>query len=103
MAVDPTTGRGGVVVQSFPTEAEAHTKVSALRDAGFTADDISVVARDEARARAVAADTGVETAKGAGIGAATGGVLGAIAGLLAGAAVLAVPGVGIVLAGPLAL
>jgi hypothetical protein len=103
MAVDPTTERRGVVVQSFPTEAEAHAKVRALRDAGFTADDISIVARDEERARVVAADTGIETAKGAGIGAATGGVLGAIAGLLAGAAVLAVPGVGIVLAGPLAL
>src|SRR5205085_2651376 len=103
MVLEQTRQRGGIVVQSFVTQAAAEAAVRALRDAGFTNDEISVVARDDARARAVVADTGGETAKGAGIGAVTGGVLGAIVGLLAGAAVLAVPGVGIVLAGPLAL
>ena len=102
MVLEQTRQRGGIVVQSFATQADAETAVRALRDAGFSNDEISVVARDEERARGVVADTGGETAKGAGIGAATGGVLGALAGLLVGAAVIAIPGVGIVLAGPLA-
>jgi hypothetical protein len=101
--VQEQTSSRGAVVQSYATEAEAEAAVRSLRDAGFTSDEISVVSRDPVRARTVAEDTGVEVAKGAGIGAATGGVLGAIAGLLAGAAIVTVPGVGIILAGPLAL
>src|SRR4051794_14216180 len=102
MVQEQTVPRG-VVVQNYATEAEAEAAVHTLRDAGFTSDEISVVSRDPERARTVAEDTGVEVAKGAGIGAATGGVLGAIAGLLVGATMIAVPGVGIVLAGPLAV
>ncbi len=102
MVFDAARVHGDTVVQSFSTQAAAEAAVRALREAEFTGDEISVVVRDEDRARILAADTGAETAKGAGIGAATGGVLGVIAGLLVGAAVITIPGVGIVLAGPLA-
>ena len=97
----------GVVVESFARASDAEAAIRALRDAGFSTDAISVVARDENRAQRVAddagaTDTGADVGKGAGIGALTGAGLGALAGVLAGATALAIPGVGIVLAGPLA-
>ena len=97
----------GVVVESFARESDAEAAVRALRDAGFSTDAISVVARDESRAQTVAEDagandTGSDVAKGAGIGALTGAGLGALGGVLVGATALAIPGIGIVLAGPLA-
>lgn len=102
MAYDRGTVTGGLVLASFARQADAETAVRGLMDAGFGADEISVVAREESRAREVADDTGADVAKGAGIGAATGGVLGALAGLLVGATALAIPGIGVVVAGPLA-
>lgn len=102
MTFDRYRQEGGIVVESYAGESDAERAVRALRDAGFGADDVSIVARDEGRAEAVAQDTGTDTAEGAGIGAATGGVLGALGGLLVGATALTIPGVGIVLAGPLA-
>ena len=97
------TGRyQGIVVQSFATEAEAEDAVRDLLDAGFTADEVSVVAQDAERAEAVTGDTAEDVAAGTGIGAVTGGVLGGIIGLLVGAAAIAIPGIGIVVAGPLA-
>ncbi len=102
MTFDRYRQEGGIVVESYGNESEAERAVRVLRDAGFDADEISIVARDEDRARDVAQDTGTDTAEGAGIGAATGGVLGALGGLLLGATALTIPGIGIVLAGPLA-
>lgn len=92
----------GVVVHSYRSEDEAERAVRMLTDAGFTADNISIVAKDRGRAERVADDTGEDVATGAGIGAATGGVLGGLAGLLVGATALTIPGIGIVIAGPLA-
>jgi hypothetical protein len=92
----------GVVVQGYGNESDAEMAVRELYDAGFTADEISVVARDDESAATVAGATGDDVAAGTGIGAVTGGVLGGIVGLLVGAAALAIPGIGIVVAGPLA-
>ena len=103
MSATQTTRHEGVVVQNFRNEADAENAVRALRDAGFTADEISVVAQDRDRAEGVAGGTGEDVAAGTGIGAATGGVLGGIVGLLVGAAAVAIPGIGIVIAGPLAV
>lgn len=102
MTAAQPTRHEGVVVQNFYTEADAENAVRALRDAGFTTDNISVVAQDKDRATAVADDTAEDVAAETGIGAVTGGVLGGIVGLLVGAAAIAVPGIGIVIAGPLA-
>lgn len=93
---------GGLVLGSFSNVADAEAAVRRLMDAGFGSDDISIIARDEGRAQQVADDTGADVGKGAGIGALTGGVLGALGGLLVGATALTIPGIGIVLAGPLA-
>ena len=102
MVLDRDTRPDGLVVQSFASESDAEAALLALRDAGFSPDAVSVMARDEGRAREVADDTGADTATGAGIGAATGAGLGALGGLLVGATALAIPGIGIVVAGPLA-
>ena len=102
MAFDRDTRPDGVVVQSFAHEADAEAALRALREAGFSPDAVSVMARDAGRAREVADDTGADTATGAGIGAATGAGLGALGGLLVGATAVGIPGLGILVAGPLA-
>lgn len=93
---------GGLVLASYSDARDAEAAVRALVDAGFGTDDVSIIARDEDRAQRVADHTGADVGKGAGIGALTGGVLGALGGLLVGATALTIPGVGIILAGPLA-
>ena len=106
MVFDRFRQEGGVVVQSFTTESDAEAAVRALQQAGFTSEQISIVARDEGRADQVAGDTGTETAEGAAIGAVTGWTLGGLAGMaavLAGASSLAIPGIGLVIGGPLAV
>lgn len=102
--MDATRGYrdGGLVLANYSSAREAEVAVRALIDAGFGADDVSIIARDERRAQQVADDTGADVGKGAGIGALTGGVLGALGGLLVGATALTIPGIGIVIAGPLA-
>ncbi len=102
MTFDRYREEGGIVVQNYGSESDAERAVGALQDAGFGSDEISIVAKDDDRAQNVAQDTGADTAEGAGIGAATGGVLGALGGLLVGATALTIPGIGLVIAGPLA-
>jgi hypothetical protein len=92
----------GVVVHHYPTEEEAVRAIRALQAAGFSSDDISVIARDRGTARDVAVDTGTEAEEGAVAGAVTGGALGAIAALIAGASAVAIPGIGIAIGGPIA-
>ena len=91
----------GVVVQSFKTETDASEAIRDLQAAGFTADDISIVAKDKEMARGVAADTGTEAAEGAVTGLVAGGVLGGVVAALAGASAIALPGVGWVIGGTL--
>lgn len=103
MSIERNAERGGVIAQSFATEAEAEGAIIGLRNAGFAGDDISVLARDPENSERVAAATGTEAPEGAAIGAATGGLLGGAGGLLVGLGALAIPGVGpLVAAGPIA-
>lgn len=75
----------------FDNHADARAAVSALEDAGISSDNISIVGRDgEGRD----SNAGEGAAAGAGIGAAVGGT----GGLLAGLGMLAIPGVGPVVA-----
>lgn len=91
------------VVSVFDDRDDAQDAIEALRDAGFRADTISVLARDRDMAGTLAEDTGAQTAAGAATGALAGGLLGGVAGWLIGIGALAIPGVGpIVAAGPLA-
>src|SRR3954470_22036938 len=91
------------VVAVFDDRDDAQDAINALRDAGFMADDISILARDRDVAGRLAGDTGTEAAAGAATGALAGGLLGGVAGWLIGIGALAIPGVGpIIAAGPIA-
>ncbi|WP_026370896.1 general stress protein [Kallotenue papyrolyticum] len=94
------------VVGLFDTRQDAEDAVRALRDAGFPANDISLVAgntREYDEFTTAPAESGTEAEEGAGIGATGGAVLGGLAGLLVGLGVLTIPGVGpVVAAGSLA-
>jgi hypothetical protein len=97
------------VVGLFEDSRDAHRAVSALLDAGYTRDTVSLLASDAssqysrylnqpAETFAEATDDAVTSSEGAGFGA----VVGALTGVLVGLTALAVPGIGPVLAaGPL--
>lgn len=104
------------VTRLFDSHAEAASAVTALEAAGVRHDDISLISRDhdghgsggergemgERGERGEMGERGErgdnETADGAGKGATTGGLLGGGAGLLAGLGMLAIPGLGPVVA-----
>jgi len=91
--------RGHHVTQTitglFDSYADATTVVDDLETAGIPHKDISIVANDPARRTSERVDkAGEDAGKGAGIGAAVGGV----GGLLAGIGLLAIPGLGPVVA-----
>jgi Heat induced stress protein YflT domain len=92
-----------VAVGLFHGRDDAEDAINALKDAGISAEDVSVVARDRDTDGTLAEDTGSEAGTGAATGALAGGVLGGVAGWLIGIGALAIPGVGpIIAAGPLA-
>lgn len=76
----------------FDTYEDANRAVSALEAAGIPSSDISIISNDENAPSDNMAATGAET--GAGVGAAAGGA----GGLLAGLGLIAIPGVGPVVA-----
>ncbi len=94
------------VTRLFDSRSEAESAVRELEAMGINHDDISIIAQHSGAAaedRSFAArdadgDGTSDTAEGAGKGAATGGVIGAGAGLLAGLGLLAIPGLGPVVA-----
>jgi len=90
------------VVGLFDNMQDAHGAVQALRDAGFGADDISVVANNASGGYDTTSGDS-EAAEGAAAGATGGAVLGGLGGLLVGLGALAIPGIGpVVAAGSLA-
>ncbi len=93
------------VVGLFDDYMDAQNVVQALMDNGYRNDDISVVANENAHGMQESHEVGQESqaGEGAGAGAVGGTVLGGALGLLVGAGLLAIPGIGPVLAaGPLA-
>lgn len=104
------TPSGNLVTGLFPDRASAEAAYRSAHDRGYTRDDVDLVMSDATRTTHFANDTaGIETelgtkaAEGAGIGGAIGGTLGAIAAAVAAVGTtLALPGLGLVIAGPLA-
>ncbi|MCF2151283.1 histidine kinase [Desmonostoc muscorum LEGE 12446] len=88
----------------FSHRRDAETALTELRDAGFSMNRVSIIAKDR-NVHGIAGvenrnvDTGNKADEGAKTGAATGGVLGGLTGLLVGLGTLAIPGVGPVIAG----
>lgn len=93
----------GVTLALFDDRMDAEAAIEELREAGYNAEDISIVMRDADEAQTIAEDTGVNMVEGATSGATTGAVIGGIAGLLIGVGAIAIPGIGgLLIGGPIA-
>jgi uncharacterized protein (TIGR02271 family) len=106
-----TTSRdnSGMVTGLFSDRESAERAWGGLSQRGYSRDDINVLMSDETRKRHFSDDPnattelGSKAAEGAGIGGAVGGTLGAIlAAATAAGTSIALPGLGLVIAGPLA-
>jgi len=90
---NPTTTDRRTVIGVFEDVDSATQALNALRDAGFTPEQVSVLARDTRTTREMAENTDM-VAEDAGKGAVVGTVLGGLAGWLVGISALAIPGIG---------
>ena len=103
-----TQTSGPLVTGLFPDRASAERAYDVASTKGYGKDDFNVVMSDETRKRHFPADgvtteLGNKAAEGAGVGGAIGGTLGAVLGaIVAVGTSIAIPGLGIVIAGPLA-
>ena len=96
------TGKQTAVFGIFGTRDQAERSVTDLLAAGFSNDDISVLLPDNAGTRAFAHEKGTKAPEGTAAGVTAGGAVGGTLGLLAGIGMLAIPGVGpIIAAGPI--
>ncbi len=97
-----------LVTGLFPDREAAEAAYGAAHTRGYTTDDVNLVMSDDTRVRhfgdgTVETELGNKAAKGAGIGGAIGGTVGAIAAAIAAVGTtLALPGLGLVVAGPIA-
>ncbi|SFB61718.1 conserved domain-containing protein [Cohnella sp. OV330] len=91
------------VVGVFDSEQAVISAIEDLKALGYGSDQISVVSKNKKELKDIHEETGTKAPQGIATGAATGGVLGGVTGLLAGIGLLAVPGIGPLLAaGPIA-
>src|SRR5713226_848174 len=87
----------------FRTRAAAEAAVDATIKRGYTRDDISVLMSDATKNKEFAVQTRSHAADGLGIGGAIGGTVGAVlAAIVAVGTLIAIPGVGLIVAGPIA-
>jgi hypothetical protein len=104
---DRTTDRG-MLTGMFRDRESTENAYNSLHERGYTRDDINLVMSDETRKKHFSGDVketelGTKAAEGAGKGSAIGGTVGAIAGVIAAIGTsLVIPGLGIVIAGPIA-
>jgi hypothetical protein len=102
-----TTDRGMLTGMFSDRESTEHA-YNTLHERGYTKDDINLVMSDETRKKHFSGDVketeiGTKAAEGAGKGSAIGSTVGAIAGVIAAIGTsLVIPGLGIVIAGPIA-
>ncbi|MEN3296696.1 MAG: hypothetical protein V7642_5949 [Burkholderiales bacterium] len=99
----------GMVTGLFYDRESAERAYQSLSDRGYDKNDVNLVMSDETRKKHFADDRnattelGTKAAEGAGIGGAVGGTVGAIlAAITAAGTTIALPGLGLVIAGPLA-
>jgi hypothetical protein len=91
-----------LVTGLFKTRVAAEAAVDAIIKRGYTRDDISVLMSDSTKNKEFAVETGTHAADGAGIGGAVGGAVGAtLAAIAAVGTSIMLPGLGLVIAGPI--
>jgi hypothetical protein len=84
------------------SEVQATRIVNALKEAGFSNDDVSVLLPDRAGSRDFAHEHHTKAPEGAAAGAVAGGVMAGVLGWLVGIGTIAIPGVGpLIAAGPI--
>jgi hypothetical protein len=104
----PTTKRDRLLTGLFRDRDSAERAYSSLRARGYSENDINVMMSDDTRKRYFSTserktELGTKAAEGAGVGGAIGGTVGAIAAAVAAVGTsLAIPGLGLVIAGPIA-
>lgn len=92
-----------LVTGLFKTRAAAEAAVDAIIKRGYTRDDVSVLMSDATKTKEFAIESGTRAAQGAVVGGTVGGVAGAaLAAIAAVGTSLALPGIGLVIAGPIA-
>lgn len=92
-----------LVTALFKNATQAEAAVDALIKREYSRDDISLLMSDATKHKQIAIVDGNKAAEGTGIGGAVGGVIGAtIAAIAAVGTTLALPGIGLVIAGPIA-
>src|SRR5881275_3759602 len=92
-----------LVTGLFKSRAAAEAAVDALLKRGYTREEVSVLMSDATRSKEFAVETRSHAADGAGIGGAVGGTIGAVlAAIVAVGTSIAIPGLGLVVAGPIA-
>ena len=103
------TSDGKMVTGLFNDRETAERAYQSVSSRGYGKEDVNLVMSDETRKKHFATVGGVETelgnkaAEGAGVGGAVGGTLGAIVAAVAAVGTsIAIPGLGLVIAGPLA-
>ena len=93
----------GMLTGLFNDRESTEGAYRSLRERGYSADDISVLMSDATRSKEFALQTRTHAADGLGIGAAAGGAVGAvIAAIAAVGTTLFLPGINLVIAGPIA-
>lgn len=93
MTGEPMMNDRRTVIGVFENVDSATQALNALREDGFTPEQVSVMARDSRTTRELAENTDM-VAEDAGKGAVVGTVLGGLAGWLVGISALAIPGIG---------
>lgn len=88
-----TTNNRHTIVGVFDGPNHAEQALNGLKNAGFTPEQVSVVAQDKKDVQQMAENTDM-AGEGAATGAVTGGVLGGLAGFLVGISALVIPGIG---------
>ena len=103
-----SNSRGRMVTGLFRDRESAERAYRSVNERGYESGDIDLVMSDDTRKRHFAdgvaeTELGNKAAEGAGVGGAIGGTVGAIAAAIAAVGTtLAIPGLGLVIAGPLA-
>lgn len=104
-----STQQPGMVTGLFRDRDSAERAYQSVTERGYGRDDVNLIMSDETRKRHFSGPSGTQTelgnkaAEGAGVGGAIGGTLGAIAAAIAAVGTsIAIPGLGLVVAGPLA-
>jgi hypothetical protein len=92
-----------LVTGVFKTRVAAEAAVDAILKRGYTREEISVLMSDATKSKEFAIETGTRAADGLGYGAAVGGAVGAVLAAIAAVGTnIILPGIGLVVAGPLA-